>query len=119
MSRERLTLLGVAGLLALHVFMLAGVGPGQHGPDPTVPPCHESFDAGTTGTVVSPACDQHGLHDMAAACLVILAGIALLGGVSMRRAMPRLVWPLVVRRWIEPVPRPPTPPPQAYGISRT
>jgi hypothetical protein len=103
----------LALVLGLHVFMLAGLG--SH--DAGMPADHGAMriaTSGATGLLAEPA----GLgHDMATACLAVLAGMLLLGarmGRTARRSIPE-------RRRLPAAPAdpPPSPPPIALGISRT
>jgi hypothetical protein len=79
MRPSRMLLLGLAGLVAVHVFMLAGHGSGN------------SLAAGVRGSaehaVASPSSppaplpdhEGHGGFDLTVACLAVLAGLILLG----------------------------------------
>jgi hypothetical protein len=113
-SRAMVAMLGL--VLGLHVFMLAGLGTsGSH--DPSMPAAQETMRmqaAGPTGQLAEPA--PLG-HDMAAACLAVLAGLLLLGvgrGRTGRWRAPEQ------RRWPAARPDPPpSPVPIALGIQRT
>jgi hypothetical protein len=108
--------LAAAFVLALHVFMLAG-GVQRHETDPM------TGSASTPAAMAQPAAahpavgDQHGgEHNMAAMCLAALAGLVLLRAALGAAWSPRQRSAAPVTA---PVPRPPTPPPIALGISRT
>jgi hypothetical protein len=103
----------LALVLGLHVFMLAGHG--FH--DAGMPADHGVAPMATTdpaGLLVKPAGPG---HDMAAACLAVLAGMLLLctglDRTGQRRAPERRRWPAA------PADPPPSPPPIALGIQRT
>ena len=104
--------MGAAVLLALHVFMLAGVDIGHPHPAAITVTVHhgEPHDA----AAVAPPTRG---HSMAVACLAVLAGLLLwqlLPAVSQRRRQPLAGTPPAA-----PVTTPPTPPPITLGISRT
>jgi hypothetical protein len=105
-------IVGAAVLLALHVFMLAGVDIGHpHPATIAVTPDHgEAHDA----AAVAPRTRG---HSMAVACLAVLAGLLLCHAVSV--VTQRRLRPLAVTPAAAPVMTPPTPPPIALGISRT
>jgi hypothetical protein len=112
-QRPRAIIAMLALVLGLHVFMLAGLG--SH--DTGMPADHGATRMATTaagGLLAGPA----GLgHDMAAACLAVLAGMLLLG-VGLGRSRQRCMFEQ--RRWpVAPAGPPPSPPPIAFGISRT
>jgi hypothetical protein len=57
-------------------------------------------------------------HDMAATCMAVLVGLLLVGAAATRAAR-RVGPPLPELARSAPVDRPPTPPPIAWGISRS
>jgi hypothetical protein len=105
-------IVGAAVLLALHIFMLAGIDIGHPSPAAITVTLHhgEAQDA----AAVAPSTRG---HSMAVACLAVLAGLLLWdmpSAVTQRRLQPLDVTPPAA-----PVRKPPTPPPVALGISRT
>jgi hypothetical protein len=94
MRVSRLVIIGLSGLVAMHIFMLAGHG---HGPDPfagmrgfgahpstALPP---SLAAATDG-------DEHGagMHlEMTVTCLAVVAGLLLLQPKQRRHSAPSIV----------------------------
>ncbi len=110
----RLIVAVFALVLGLHVLMLAGLGEFD-GAMPAGEHVAGMAAVGAAGTLAAPA--EVG-HDMAAACLAVLAGVVLLGaGLDGRR---RWRWTQQRRRWPAPPAAPPElPPPIALGISRT
>ena len=109
----RLIVAVLALVLGLHVLMLAGLGEHDAGM-PAGDGDLRMAAAWPSGGLAEPAGVE---HDMAAACLAMLAGMVLLGtglgGTDRWRPRPRQRWP------VPPVIQPPTPPPIALGISRT
>ena len=108
----RPSIVGAAVLLALHVFMLAGVDLGH--PRPLAIAIAVDHGEDHDGPVVAT---PTGGHSMALACLAVLAGLLLWHAVSV--LTPRRLKPLAVTPAAAPVLTPPTPPPIALGISRT
>jgi hypothetical protein len=105
-------IVGAAVLLALHVFMLAGVDIGHPRPATIA----VTMDHGEPHDAAAVAPPTPG-HPMAVACLAVLAGLLLWqmrSGVARRRLQPLAVTPAAA-----PVMTPPTPPPIALGISQT
>ena len=101
-----------AVLLALHVFMLAGIDIGHPNPVPTA--ITMDHDQAHDSAAVAPPTRR---HSMAVACLAVLAGLLLwyvIAAVTQRRLQP-----LAIKPPAAPVMKPPTPPPIALGISRT
>jgi hypothetical protein len=103
----------LALVVGLHVFMLAGLDVHDAG----VPAGHGRMRVQgmeQTGPLAAPAAS---VHDMAAACLAVLAGMLLLaaGAAQTRRQRP----PEQRHRPARPLDPPPSPPPIALGISRT
>lgn len=80
MRPSRLVIVGLAGLCALHVFMLAGHGRG-HDPTAGMASVAQHADAMTTPALAAPmAGDEGGPNgmDMTVACLAVVAGLLLL-----------------------------------------
>jgi len=105
-------IVGAAVLLAVHVFMLAGVDIGHAHPATIAVTMHQG-EAHAAPVVAPPTRG----HSMAVACLAVLAGLLLwqvMSGVAQRRRRP-----LAVKPPAAPVMTPPTPPPIGLGISRT
>jgi len=110
MRLARSGLLGAAVLLALHVFMLAGVDIGHPHPPVIVITVDHAQDAPAVAPPTRGA-------SMAVACLAMLAGLLLwhaLSAVTRPRRQP-----LAGKPPAAPVLEPPTPPPITLGISRT
>jgi hypothetical protein len=105
-------IVGAAVLLALHVFMLAGVDIGH--PHPATIAVNLDHGEAHDAAAVSPPTRG---HSMAVACLAVLAGLLLCHAVSV--VTQRRLRPLAVTPAAAPVMTPPTPPPIALGISRT
>jgi hypothetical protein len=79
MRPSRMLVLGLAGLIALHVFMLAGHGRGPHG-SMGMPAAAEHAGLPTLPSLSTPmpaGKDAAGI-DMTVACLAVLAGLLLL-----------------------------------------
>jgi hypothetical protein len=114
MRLARLGLIGAVLLVALHAFLFAS-GEGHHGnPVPTRMMVDHSVQGDGAGTALRSSIQAHDLADSCMPAIVYL-GILLLGltGGQPRRpttGVPRSAAPAVV---------PPTPPPIAWGISRT
>jgi hypothetical protein len=117
MRSVRYLVVGGAILVALHLFMLGGGHTGTVVPEP----------AGMEGSAMTMVVAADGgqllgaaeaVHDMAATCMAVLVGLLLVGAAATRtarRARPPLPgWARTAR-----VDRPPTPPPIAWGISRS
>jgi hypothetical protein len=75
----RMLVLGLAGLIALHVFMLAGHGRVPHG-SMRMPAAaeHASLPTSPSLSVPMPAEQDAAGIDMTVACLAVLAGLLLL-----------------------------------------
>jgi TRAP-type mannitol/chloroaromatic compound transport system permease large subunit len=108
---------GGAILLVLHLFMLGGGHAGTAVPE----------SAGRMGEAPAMAIAAAGgqllgaaepVHDMLATCVAVLVGLLLVGAASTRSAR-RAGPPLPRRAGSAPVDQPPTPPPIAWGISRS
>jgi hypothetical protein len=104
-------------LLVLHVFMLGGghagaVVPGAPGAMGSAPTMAVAADG---GQLLGAA---EAVHDMLASCMAVLVGLLLVGAATTRTA--RRAGPSLPG-WVRtaPVDRPPTPPPIAWGISRS
>ena len=92
MRVSRLVIVGLSGLVALHIFMLAGHG---HGHDPFAGMRGVTVHASTATSLAGPT-DQDkggaGTHmNMTVACLVVVAGLLLLQPKQRRRTGPSLV----------------------------
>ena len=92
MRVSRLVIVGLSGLIALHIFMLAGHG---HGHDPFAGMRGVSNHASTVTSLAAPT-DQDkggaGRHmNMTVACLAVVAGLLLLQPKQRRRTGPSLV----------------------------
>ena len=81
MRPSRLVIVGLAGLVALHVFMLAGHGHG-HDPFAGMPGVAEHATASTAPSLSAPMAGDGGGNgmdlDMTVACLAVVAGLLLL-----------------------------------------
>ena len=95
MRPSRLVIVGLAGLCALHVFMLAGHGSGH------APPIGKASTVQHLGAMAAPALaapmtgNEHGSTgmDMTVACLAVVAGLLLLWPrQSQRRAIREPDW---------------------------
>ena len=89
MRVSRLVIVGLSGLVALHIFMLAGHG---HGHDPFAGMRGVTAHASTAGSLAAPT-DQDkggpGTHlEMTVACLAVVAGLLLLQPKQRRRTGP-------------------------------
>jgi hypothetical protein len=89
MRVSRLVIVGLSGLVALHIFMLAGHG---HGHDPFAGMRGISNHASTATSLAAPT-DQDkggaGTHmEMTVACLAVVAGLLLLQPKQRRRTGP-------------------------------
>ena len=89
MRVSRLVIVGLSGLVALHIFMLAGHG---HGHDPFAGMRGVSNHASTVTSLAAPT-DQDkggaGRHmNMTVACLAVVAGLLLLQPKQRRRTGP-------------------------------
>jgi hypothetical protein len=79
MRPSRLVIAGLAGLCALHVFMLAGHGR-AHDPSVGMAGMVQHADAKTTAALSAPMAGDEGGPgmDMTVACLAVVAGLLLL-----------------------------------------
>jgi len=89
MRVSRLVIVGLSGLVALHIFMLAGHG---HGHDPFAGMRGVTVHASTATSLAGPT-DQDkggaGTHvEMTVACLAVVAGLLLLQPKQRRRTGP-------------------------------
>jgi hypothetical protein len=112
-QRYRLIVALLALVVGLHVFMLAGLG--EHH-------ATMSADHGTVGMAAGLSADglaewTRAAHDMAAACIAVVASVILLGAALV--GMRRRATPSRLRRPLSPTRRPSTPPPIALGVLRT
>jgi hypothetical protein len=91
MRVSRLVILGLSGLVALHIFMLAGHGHGPdpfagmrmvttHAPDGTSPSLAAATDEDQSGTGMQ--------MEMTITCLAVVAGLLLLQPQQRRQAIP-------------------------------
>ena len=91
MRVSRLVILGLSGLVALHIFMLAGHG---HGHDPLAGMGGVSAHAATATSpslMTAPGGDEHsaGMHlEMTVTCLAVVAGLLLLQPKQRRQTAP-------------------------------
>ena len=91
MRVSRLVILGLSGLVALHIFMLAGHG---HGHDPLAGMGGVSAHAPTatsSSLMTAPGGDEHsaGMHlEMTVTCLAMVAGLLLLQPKQRRQTAP-------------------------------
>jgi hypothetical protein len=89
MRVSRLVIVGLSGLVALHIFMLAGHG---HGHDPLAGMGGVTAHAATaTSLVAAPDQDEGGtgMHlEMTVACLAVVAGLLLLQPKQHRQTAP-------------------------------
>jgi hypothetical protein len=84
MRPSRMLLLGLAGLVAVHVFMLAGHGSGHGTPAVGVSGSAEhAASSPSPPSGATPDEEGHSAVDLTVACLAVLAGLVLLG---LRRA---------------------------------
>jgi hypothetical protein len=73
-------MLGLAGLVAIHVFMLAGHGSGHAAPAMGVRAQADHAPSSPSLPLAPPPDDHgHGGFDLTVACLAVLAGLVLLG----------------------------------------
>jgi hypothetical protein len=89
MRASRLVIVGLSGLVAMHIFMLAGHG---HGHDPFAGMRGVSAHT-STATSLAAATDQDedstGMHlEMTVACLAVVAGLLLLQPKQHRQTAP-------------------------------
>jgi hypothetical protein len=89
MRVSRLVIVGLSGLLAMHIFMLAGHG---HGHDPFASMRGVTAHAATATSLAAPP-DQDenstGMHlEMTVACLAVVAGLLLLQPTQRRQTAP-------------------------------
>ena len=80
MRPSRMTILGLASMIALHVFMLAGHGRGHDIPmrDAHAVAAHASSPTSPSLSAPMPADQDAAGMDMTVACLAVLAGLLLL-----------------------------------------
>jgi hypothetical protein len=83
MRPSRMLLLGLAGLVAVHVFMLAGHGSGNSLAAGIRNAAQHAAAAPSSRSGALPDDEHHTAIDMTVACLAVLAGLVLLG---LRRA---------------------------------
>jgi hypothetical protein len=76
-------LLGLAGLVAVHVFMLAGHGSGNGLAAGVRSSAEHAASSRSSRSVPLPDDERHAAIDLTVACLAVLAGLVLLG---LRRA---------------------------------
>jgi hypothetical protein len=94
MRVSRLAILGLSGLVALHIFMLAGHG---HGHDPFAGMRGVAAHASTAtppslATATDGDEDGAGMHlEMTVACLAVVAGLLLVQPTQRRQTTPSLV----------------------------
>jgi hypothetical protein len=94
MRVSRLVIVGLSGLVALHIFMLAGHG---HGHDPLAGmrgvAAHASTAASPSLTAATDGDqDAGGMHlEMTVACLAVVAGLLLLQPKQRRQTTPSLL----------------------------
>ena len=89
MRVSRLVIVGLSGLVAMHIFMLAGHG---HGHDPFAGMQGVTAHA-STATSLAPPTDEDeggtGMHvEMTVACLAVVAGLLLLQPTQRRQTAP-------------------------------
>ena len=91
MRASRLVIVGLSGLIALHIFMLAGHG---HGHDPFAgmrgAPTHASAGMSPSLTAATDGDEGGaGMHlEMTVACLAVVAGLLLLQPTQRRQSAP-------------------------------
>jgi hypothetical protein len=85
MRPSRMLLLGLAGLVAVHVFMLAGHGSGNSLAAGVRSSAEHAASSPSSRSAPMPDDERHTAIDMTVACLAVLAGLVLLGP---RRAAP-------------------------------
>jgi hypothetical protein len=83
MRPSRMLLLGLAGLVAIHVFMLAGHGSGNSTAAGIRSSAEHAASSPSSRSAPMPDDERHTAVDMTVACLAVLAGLVLLG---LRRA---------------------------------
>jgi len=83
MRPSRMLLLGLAGLVAVHVFMLAGHGSGNSMAAGIRSAAEHAASSPLSRSAPMPDDERHTAIDMTVACLAVLAGLVLLG---LRRA---------------------------------
>jgi hypothetical protein len=87
MRPTRMAILLLAGLVALHVFMLAGHGRGHDAPmGPSMATEHTSSSTAPAWAVPMPGDEDGAGMDMTVACLAMVAGLLLL--LPARRGQP-------------------------------
>ena len=85
MRTWRMLLLGLPGLVAVHVFMLAGHGSGNSLAAGIHRSAEHAAASPSSRSAPMPADERHTAIDMTVACLAVLAGLVLL---APRRAAP-------------------------------
>jgi hypothetical protein len=79
MRPSRMLLLGLAGLVAVHVFMLAGHGSGNGLAAGVRGSAEHAAASPSSPRAPLPDHEGHGGFDLTVACLAVLAGLILLG----------------------------------------
>jgi hypothetical protein len=79
MRPSRMLLLGLAGLVAVHVFMLAGHGSGNSLAAGIRNAAEHAASSPSSHSAPLPDDERHTTIDMTVACLAVLAGLVLLG----------------------------------------
>jgi hypothetical protein len=79
MRPSRMLLLGLAGLVAIHVFMLAGHGSGNSLAAGISSAVEHAASSPSSPSGPTPDDDGHATVDLTVACLAVLAGLVLLG----------------------------------------
>jgi hypothetical protein len=79
MRPSRMLLLGLAGLVAVHVFMLAGHGSGNSLAAGISSSAEHATSPPSSRSTPLPDDKGHGGFDLTVACLAVLAGLILLG----------------------------------------
>jgi hypothetical protein len=79
MRTSRMLLLGLAGLVAVHVFMLAGHGSGNSLAAGVRGSAEHAASSPSSPPAPLPDDEGHGGFDLTVACLAVLVGFVLLG----------------------------------------
>jgi hypothetical protein len=79
MRPSRMLLLGLAGLVAIHVFMLAGHGSGNSLAAGISSAAEHAAPSPSSPSGATPDDEGHAAVDLTVACLAVLAGLVLLG----------------------------------------
>jgi hypothetical protein len=79
MRPSRMLLLGLAGLVAVHVFMLAGHGSGNSLAAGVRNAADHAASSPSLHSASMPGDERHTAIDLTVACLAVLAGLVLLG----------------------------------------